>query len=105
MFALTVCKCHNLKRLHPGHAGNSGLRPVAWFRFFSAAESVAATLRLGSGCKVVDLLSPHSYTDLPGGVVPAAAATYEFAVAAWTGASRSNTPCRLLLQGLLIPQL
>ena len=42
---------------------------MAWFRFFSAAESVAATLRLGSGCKVVDLPFPHSYTDLPGGAI------------------------------------
>lgn len=49
------------------------MRPVAWFRFFTAAESVAATLRLGSGCKVVMLPFPHSYTDLPGGVIPGAA--------------------------------
>jgi hypothetical protein len=50
---------------------------VAWFRFFGAAESVAVTLQLGSGHRVVVLPSPHSYTDLLGGgsVTPVIAST------------------------------
>ena len=89
--ARIVGNCHHLKGLHPSRAGSSGVRPVAWFRFFSAAESVAAMLRLDSGCKVVDLAVPATATQiLPGGGMSAIASTCGFAAAMRTGAIQSK---------------
>jgi hypothetical protein len=94
MLVCAAGRCHHLKGLHPEYAGSSGVRPVAWFRFYDADESAAATLRLGSSSKVVVLASPHSYVDLPGGVMPAAASTHWIAVLMWNGEpSQSSTSC------------